>query len=138
MPDGRRELLFPRALAVVEVVTAGAFALVGAHFFATNAADRGGEAYRAFELSVWAPDLLVAMPLLLATGIVTWRRQAVSHPLSLASGGALMFLGVLDVSFSVQFADSYPGPADRLFVLGCGIYFTVLGALLAWWARGRG
>jgi len=88
--------------------------------------------HAAFEAAFPAADVLLAMALL-AAGICLLRGLPMGVLLSCASGGALVFLGVLDISFNLQ--NGVYGFASSLAVLNVTINALCVGfglCLLFW------
>lgn len=95
--DERRKLM-----ASLEIVTGVGLVLFWAAFFTVGLApENAPTCYFAYEHSFPLPDGLLAV-LLLAAGILLMRNSPWGVKLSLAAGGALVFLGVLDFSFNIQ------------------------------------
>jgi len=83
-------------------VTAVGLVLFWIAFFTVGLASENAPAcYFAYEHSFPLPDGLLAA-LLLAAGILLTKNRPWGVKLSLAAGGALVFLGVLDFSFNIQ------------------------------------
>ena len=59
------------------------------------------ESYEAFEHSFPVPDVILAITLI-TSSVLLLMKNPVGVTLSLASGGALIFLGMLDISFNLQ------------------------------------
>lgn len=59
------------------------------------------ERYRGFENAFPVPDLLFITPLLLVGARGLWRERRYGVVASLMAGSALIFLGLLDVSFNI-------------------------------------
>ena len=95
--DERRKLI-----ASLEIVTAVGLVLFWIAFFTVGLAPENAPAcYYAYEHSFPLPDGLLAA-LLLAAGIQLTKNRPWGLKLSLAAGGALVFLGLLDFSFNIQ------------------------------------
>jgi len=95
--DERRKLL-----ASLEIVTAVGLLLFWIAFFTVGLAPENAPAcYFAYEHSFPLPDGLLAA-LLLTAGILLTKNRPWGVKLSLAAGGALVFLGLLDFSFNIQ------------------------------------
>ena len=95
--DERRKLI-----ASLEIVTAVGLVLFWIAFFTVGLAPENAPAcYYAYEHSFPLPDGLLAA-LLLAAGILLTKNRPWGLKLSLAAGGALVFLGLLDFSFNIQ------------------------------------
>jgi hypothetical protein len=91
-----------RLLASLEIVTAVGLVLFWIAFFTVGLAPENAPAcYFAYEHSFPLPDGILAV-LLLAAGILLAKRRPWGVKLSLAAGGALVFLGLLDFSFNIQ------------------------------------
>jgi hypothetical protein len=91
-----------RLLASLEIVTAVGLVLFWIAFFTVGLAPENAPAcYFAYEHSFPLPDGILAV-LLLAAGILLAKRRTWGVKLSLAAGGALVFLGLLDFSFNIQ------------------------------------
>ena len=95
--DQRRKLI-----ASLEIVTAVGLVLFWIAFFTVGLAPENAPAcYFAYEHSFPLPDGLLAA-LLLTAGILLTKNRPWGVKLSLAAGGALVFLGLLDFSFNIQ------------------------------------
>lgn len=95
--DERRKLI-----ASLEIVTAVGLVLFWIAFFTVGLAPENAPAcYFAYEHSFPLPDGMLAA-LLLAAGILLTKNRPWGVKLSLAAGGALVFLGLLDFSFNIQ------------------------------------
>jgi hypothetical protein len=95
--DERRKLI-----ASLEIVTAVGLVLFWVAFFTVGLAPENAPAcYFAYEHSFPLPDGILAA-LLMAAGILLTKNRPWGAKLSLAAGGALVFLGLLDFSFNIQ------------------------------------
>jgi hypothetical protein len=95
-----------RATAALEILTAIGLLLFWTAFFTVGLAPASPPpGYFAFEHAFPVPDGLLAVALL-AAGLLLLdgraERQRFGRVLSVACGGALMFLGALDISFNAQ------------------------------------
>lgn len=91
-----------RLIASLEIVTAVGLILFWIAFFTVGLAPENAPAcYFAYEHSFPLPDGLLAV-LLLTAGILLTKSRLWGVKLSLAAGGALVFLGLLDFSFNIQ------------------------------------
>jgi len=116
-----------KVAAVLELVLAGGFLAFWAAFFLTDMVDiadpRLREVYLAFESAFPPADILLAIALA-SGGIGLLRGKPHGRLLTLAGGGALVFLGLLDVSFNVQQGIYSLGPGEA--VLNGAINFACL------------
>lgn len=74
--------------------------------------------YLSFEQSFVVPDAILAGALLFG-GTLLWQGKRGGVPVSLPCGGALTFLGVLDVSFNLQnrmYSQSLPQALENLAI----------------------
>lgn len=91
-----------RATAVLAMITGVGILLFWVGFFTVGLAPEDPPAcYFPFEHAFPIPDMLLAVSLV-AAGILLWRNHPMGRGLALACGGALVFLGLLDVSFNIQ------------------------------------
>jgi hypothetical protein len=95
-----------RATAVLEILTAIGLLLFWTAFFTVGLAPATPPpGYFAFEHAFPVPDVLLAVALLVAASFLLdgrAGRQRRGRVLSAACAGALLFLGVLDISFNVH------------------------------------
>jgi len=91
-----------RTTAVLAMVTGAGILLFWIGFFTIGLApENPPECYLAFEHAFPLPDILLAVSLV-AAGILVRKNNPLGRGLALACGGALMFLGLLDISFNIQ------------------------------------
>ena len=121
---GRRRA---KAASILEFILAGGFLVFWAAFFLTDMVDiadpRLREVYLAFESAFPPADILLAI-VLTAGGIGLFRAKPYGRLFTLAGGGALVFLGLLDVSFNVRQGIYGLGPGEA--VLNGAINFACL------------
>jgi len=91
----------PKHLAKVQAIFAAGIVLWWAYFFAAGHADYSGS-HLAFESAFPLPDLVWVVPLLYSAARANARGDASALVWTAASGGALVFLGLLDASFNLQ------------------------------------
>jgi hypothetical protein len=120
-----------KTVAVLEIATAAGVLLFWLVFFTVGLAPaQPPVGYLAFEHAFPLPDSVLAVTLLAAgTRLLSDRveQQRAGQMLSLVAAGALIFLGLLDVSFNVQQGMYLRGPAD-----------AVLAGLINAWCIGFG
>ncbi len=93
----------PKALARLQAIFAAGIVLWWAFFFAVARFDPANTAtYLAFESAFPLPDLVWLVPLLYSAARANARGDASAPIWTAASGGALVFLGLLDASFNLQ------------------------------------
>jgi hypothetical protein len=93
-------------VAVLQLVTGAGLLVFWAAFFTVGLAPANPPpGYFAFEHSFPLPDILLALALFIAARLLRSddnERCGTGRTISLAAGGALLFLGVLDFSFNIQ------------------------------------
>ena len=90
------------AIAILELLTAVGLILFWILFFTVGMAPKNPPpGYLAYEHSFPVPDGLLSI-LLLVAGIMLLLNNPLGVNLSLIAAGALLFLGVLDISFNIQ------------------------------------
>ncbi len=91
-----------KALPVLAIITAAGLALFWIGFFTVGLAPENPPAcYFAYEHSFPVPDIILAI-VLLTGGVLTLKGNANGSRLLVAGGGALVFLGLLDICFNWQ------------------------------------
>jgi hypothetical protein len=122
--NGRRRM---KVAAAIEFVLAGGFLAFWTAFLLTDMVDiadpRLREVYLGFESAFPPADILLAI-VLAAGGIGLLRGKLYGRLLTLAGGGALVFLGLLDVTFNVRQGIYSLGPGEA--VLNGAINFACL------------
>lgn len=89
-------------IGILEIILAVGFILFWTYFFLVENKKEKSEIYFAFERSFPIPDLGLITPLLIISAIGNILGQRFGVFFSIVSGGALLFLGLIDVSFNVQ------------------------------------
>ena len=90
-------------LPVVQVICAIGVLLFWGYFFAMkNSSPPNTEIWLAYERSFPFADMLWITPLLFSSAFWLRRRNGKGIVTTIASGGALVFLGLVDVSFNIQ------------------------------------
>lgn len=126
MPDNDRR----RLISSLEIVTAVGLILFWVAFFTVGLApDNAPPCYLAYEHAFPLPDVLLAA-LLLAAGILFMQGRKWGVPLSVAAGGGLMFLGILDFSFNLQNGVYMASPLDLVLNAFINIWCAVFGLAL--------
>ena len=89
-------------LPVCELATAAGLVVFWLVFFFFDLSPQNPpECYLAYERAFPVPDLILALVLVLAA-LFSLRGKVIGSGLSIAAGGALCFLGVVDLSFNLQ------------------------------------
>jgi len=84
-------------------------------FFTVGLApENAPESYEAFERSFPVPDVILALALI-ASSVLMLKGNPTGVTLSHAGGGALIFLGILDISFNLQNMFSRQTLKEKLF-----------------------
>ncbi len=125
-------------IAVLEIVLSVGFIGFWAYFFAVELKNPDNtEVYLAFEKSFPVPDLGLITPCLIisAVGLLLYQRFGIFF--AVVAGGALTFLGLLDISFNIQ-NEGYTGAiSDAIMNLFINLVCIIFGPILliyAWYA----
>ncbi len=95
-------VLSGNTIPILSIITAVGLVLYWIGFFTIGLAPANPpEGYFAYEHSFPVPDIILAIVLLVG-GILSLTGGAHSTTLLVAGGGALVFLGILDISFNLQ------------------------------------
>lgn len=124
-----------RCAAVGEMIIAAGIVLFWVAFYTFGLSHipdpRLREVYLAFESAFPVADLCLAS-VLLRGGLGLLRRRSAGVLFSLLGGGALVFLGLLDVSFNAQhgmyrlgFEEAFVNGAINIVCLGYGIFLVL-------------
>lgn len=129
-----------RVIPVLQLVLALGFIGFWIMFFAENACPQKTvecERFLAFEKSFPVPDLGYIVPLLIvgAIGLMKGKRYGILA--SLLAGSALIFLGLLDVSFNLQNGRYTVDLVEGLMNVLINTVCLVFGPVLIWqmWSR---
>lgn len=90
---------------------------------------RPPQCYFAYERAFLVPDVLVALAMI-AAATLRLRRHPFGRPLTVACGGSLAFLGLLDASFNVQNGVYASSTLDLWTNAGLNLYCVAFGATL--------
>lgn len=91
-----------KVLPILGIITSAGLALFWIGFFTVGLApDNPPACYFAYEHSFPVPDIILAV-VLLAGGILALKGNPFGRTLLVAGGGALVFLGLLDICFNWQ------------------------------------
>lgn len=88
------------------------------------------ERYLAFENSFPLPDLGLIVPLLLASAWALWYNRRWGYLAGIMAGSALIFLGLLDISFNLQNARYSIGLIDAAMNVLINSVCVIFGPLL--------
>lgn len=129
-----------RLLPILQLVLAVGFIGFWIMFFAENACQQKTmecERFLAFEKSFPVPDLGYIVPLLVvgAIGLLKGKRYGILA--SLLAGSALIFLGLLDISFNLQNGRYTVDVVEGLMNVLINTVCLVFGPILIWqmWRR---
>jgi hypothetical protein len=115
---------------VLELVTGTGLILFWLAFFLLDLSPQNApDCYHAYEHAFPVPDIILAVTLL-AAGILLLREKRLGVSLSIAAGGALFFLGVLDLSFNIQNGFFLPSLSDFLVNAFINLWSITLGTIL--------
>ena len=124
-----------KALAIFELATAVGLFLFWIAFFTIGLAPaHPPPGYLAFEHAFPVPDIVLALTLLAAgSRLLSQRREQRRNgqTLSLVAGGALIFLGLLDVSFNLQQGMYTHGLWDTLLAVAINSWCIGFGLFVA-------
>ena len=91
-----------RYISYLQILTGVGIVLFWVIFFTIGLApENAPSSYEDFEHSFPLPDAFLSLGLI-SGGVLTLRGNAVGRTISLASGGALIFLGLVDFSYNIQ------------------------------------
>ncbi len=115
------------------ILTGAGIILFWISFFTFNLVpENAPPCYLEFEHSFPLPDGLLALGLIIAGALVSRGRPA-GETLALACAGALMFLGLLDISYNFQNNIYGLGAGELIGMAAINIWCVGFGALLAIW-----
>jgi hypothetical protein len=122
----RRNILSP----ILELATGTGLILFWLVFFLLDLSPQNApDCYHVYEHAFPVPDFILAATLL-AAGILVLRGKRLGISLSIAAGGALVFLGLLDLSFNIQNGFFLPSLSDFLFNASINLWSITLGTIL--------
>ncbi|MHB8085951.1 MAG: hypothetical protein ACYDHZ_08995, partial [Dehalococcoidia bacterium] len=91
-----------RLIASLEIVTGVGILLFWIAFFTVGMApENAGPAYFAYEYNFVVPDILVIL-LLIVGGVLLMKGRRLGIVLSMAAAGALIYLGLVDISYNFR------------------------------------
>ena len=122
-------------IAISEFIIAGGLILFWIYFFKVeNRNPKNSSEYLAFERSFPIPDLVWLTPALIISGITVIQNSKIGIILTIAVGGSLLFLGLLDTSFNFQnegytksIVDTIMNLSINVICIGMGIVFLIVG-----------
>ena len=119
------------AMPVLAVITATGLVLFWIGFFTVGLApDNPPPCYFAYEHSFPVPDIILALALL-AGGIMSLKGRPAGRMLLTAGGGALVFLGLLDICFNLQNGMYALSALDLALNAFINLWCVLFGAALA-------
>lgn len=117
-------------IAVLELLLGVGFIGFWLYFFAVeNRNAEQSEIYLSFERSFPVPDLGWITPCLFIAGIGILMEQSYGVFFTIISGSALVFLGLLDISFNIQNEGYTKSIADTVMNLSINLICIILGPL---------
>lgn len=122
-------------IAITQFVVAGGLILFWIYFFSVeNHNPHNSPEYLAFERAFPPADLFWLTPALIISGISVLQDNKLGIILTIATGGSLLFLGLLDVSFNLQNKGYTKSRADAIVniiinsaCIGMGIIYLFVG-----------
>jgi len=117
-------------LAVLEILMAAGLLGFWAYFFVVeNRNPERSEVYLGFERSFPLPDLGWLAPCLIASAVGVLKGLEFGYILSIAGGGALIFLGLVDIAFNIRNRQYTTSAADGIMNALINTSCIVLGPL---------
>jgi len=117
-------------IAILQILLALGFIGFWIYFFAVeNRNPENTEVYLAFERSFPVPDLLWIMPCLIVSAIGILMNQPFGIFFTIISGSALIFLGLLDISFNIQNEGYKKSISDTIMNLFINLICVILGPI---------
>lgn len=105
----------PTAIIYLQIATGVGLILFWILFFTVGLApENAPDSYADFERSFPVPDVILALALI-ASSVLLLRGDPAGVTLSHAGGGALIFLGVLDLSYNLQNMFALQSLKERIF-----------------------
>ncbi len=128
MSNDRKDRIVP----ILEIVTALGFILFWVVFFTVGLApENAPHCYFAYEYAFPLPDACLSL-LLLASGVFLLRQNPLGRSLSLVAAGALIFLGLLDISFNIQNGVYLASTWDLVLNAFINVWCVAFGLVIAW------
>jgi hypothetical protein len=119
-----------KAIPIFAILTSVGLVLFWIGFFTIGLApDNPPAGYFAYEHSFPVPDIILAM-VLIAGGILNMTGGAHGTTLLVAGGGALVFLGILDISFNFQNGMYSISVMDMILNAFINLWCVIFGALI--------
>ena len=117
-------------LAVFQILLATGFILFWIYFFVIeNKNPENTEVYLAFERSFPVPDLGFITPSLFVSAVGLLLNQTYGIFFTIVSGSALLFLGLLDISFNIQNGGYTKSLSDTVMNLFINLVCVIFGPL---------
>jgi len=122
-------------IAILQILLALGFIGFWIFFFAVeNRNPENTEIYLAFERSFPVPDLGWITPCLFVAAIGLILDETFGIFFTIISGSALIFLGLLDISFNIQNGGYKKSPSDTIMNLFINLICVILGPVFLWYA----
>jgi len=122
-------------IAILQILLALGFIGFWIFFFLVeNRNPENTEIYLAFERSFPVPDLGWITPCLLVAAIGLIINEGFGLFFTIISGSALIFLGLLDISFNVQNGGYKKSLSDTIMNLFINLICVILGPIFLWYA----
>lgn len=121
-----------RALAIMEILSGiGVLGFWVAFYTVGLAPDKPPACYLNHENSFPYADTVMSL-LFIAGGFLLLRGQLMGYVLSIAAGGAFVFLGILDTTYNLQNGMYHTGIADAVLNAFINVYAILFGAFVVW------
>jgi hypothetical protein len=122
-------------VAILQILLALGFIGFWIYFFMVENRDpENTEIYLAFERSFPVPDLGWVTPTLLVAAIGLLIDEIFGLFFTIISGSALIFLGLLDISFNIQNGGFKGSASDVIMNLFINLICVIFGPLFLWYA----
>ncbi|MEJ2249155.1 MAG: hypothetical protein P8Y70_08510 [Candidatus Lokiarchaeota archaeon] len=117
-------------LAIFQILIAVGFLGFWIYFFIVENNDpKNSETYLAFERSFPVPDLGFVTPCLIVSAIGLISNQNYGIFFTIVSGSALLFLGLLDISFNIQNGGYTKSLSDTIMNLFINLVCVIFGPI---------
>lgn len=118
-------------IAILEILLAIGFIGFWTYFFAVELKNpKNTEVYLAFEKSFPVPDLGLICPCLFISAVGLLLDQPFGIFFAVVAGGALLFLGLLDISFNIQNEGYTKNLSDTIMNLFINLVCLIFGIVL--------